>query len=252
MKTADFLNRQRLLLIALAIGATIAASFVGSNPPAQASEGTATPQGKLQLGVTYVCPEDFNRKFKVLSCDEKRHCQVFIVNKAAPGGGNQTMMTEGAILDDIAHSDCHVEGAPPVTHNPGECAVDQAITGTAKRGESTEVASKRAIFARYQRRVEEGGLRAAGISFESLEVGGSFANIRGVNFHSSAPVGANIYRVKAKFDVCERFDTTLRHSTIDGRYDCFRDSFGKWVCENASGWRIINTKEEKAPMWKEN
>jgi|ERR1043166_6116783 hypothetical protein len=258
MKTAYLLNQQKVLLVALAVAAIVAGSFIGSNPHVRASahvrdeEDAATAQGKLQLGVTYVCPEDFNRKFKVLSCDAKRHCQVFIVNKAAPGGGNTTMMTEGAILDDIAHSDCHVEGAPPVTHNPQECSVDPAIAAAPKRGDSSEVATKKAIFARYQRRVEEGGLRAAGIDFESVQLGAPFANIRGVNFHSSAPVGSKIYPVKAQFNVCERYDTTLRRSKIDGRYDCFRDSFGTWVCANASGWRIVTTKDEKAPKWEGN
>lgn len=231
-------------------------------------------QDKLEYDVIYSCPQMNNYEFKVLSCDDKDWCQVFIVNKYSPKGGNVTGQSKDSVLSLIKKNECSIKGRPPAgkektdqtedndknengdkknptpvqdeTTTAADCSSDASLTAKPKANDSMELNSKRAILAHYQKAVETKEKLAVGISFESFQIGPPRINRRGDTlYYSDAPVGAKIYPVKNKFTVCSRFSTEITRDLIDGRYECFKDNFGEWVCANASGWRILNTKYEK-------
>lgn len=242
--------------------------------------GIAAGQGKpdkLELGVIYTCEEMNHYEFKVISCDDKDWCQVFIVNKAAPHGGNVTGEGKATVLSTIEKNACVVKGRPPAAKsdpgpaedkakdkngNPGNppdpapaqdapnaaasCTSDPGLATKPKTGDAMELNSKRAILARFHQSVEKGEKLAVGISFASFQIGPPRANRRGDPLYfQDAPVGANLYPVKSQFTLCSRFSTEITRDVVDGRYECFQDNFGEWVCATASGYRIINTKYEK-------
>lgn len=239
--------------------------------------GTAAGQGKqdkLEYGVTYSCPQMNNYEFKVISCDDKDWCQVFIANKYSPGGGNVTGQSKDSVLSLIKRNECSVKGRPPAAKEKtdqadgndrdenrdekakaptqdkanaaGDCPSDPNLTTKPKANDSMELKSKRAILARFQQAVEKREKVGVGISFESFQIGPPRTNLRGSTlYYEDAPVGAKIYPVKSKFTLCSLFTTEITRDVIDGRYECFKDNFGAWVCGTASGYRIINTKYEK-------
>ncbi len=230
-------------------------------------------QDKLEYGVTYACPEMNNYEFKVISCDDKDWCQVFIANKYAPGGGNVTGEGKDTVLSLMRKGECSVKGRPPVAKEKtdqtdgnnrdenqdekvktptqdaaaaGDCSSDPSLTAKPKANDSMELKSKRAILARFQQAVDKREKVGVGISFESFQIGPPRANLRGSTLYfEDAPVGAKIYPIKSKFTMCSLFSTEVMRDVIDGRYECFKDNFGEWVCGTASGYRVINTTYEK-------
>ena len=164
--------------------------------------------------------------------------------------------------------DCTVKGRPPQTTEPkadnpkepgtgpaaaqtaGECPSDETLKAKSKPSDAPELKSKRAILAGYQKAVDAKQYWAVGITFDSFQMGAPHTNIRGVLFHETAPVGTPVYPVKTKFTVCQRYDTEIKRDVEDGRFECFKDSFGDWDCATATGHRTINTTYEKAPKWK--
>jgi hypothetical protein len=225
-------------------------------------------QPDLEYGVTYTCPQGNNYEFKVLSCDDKDWCQVFIANKFSPNGGNVTGQGRDTTLSLIKKWDCTVKGRPPQATEPkdanqkevvagpapaqtaAECPSDETLKAKSKPSDATELKSKRAILAGYQKAVDAKQYWAVGITFDSFQIGSPHANIRGVLFHEEAPLGTPIYPVKTKFTVCQRYDTEIKRDVLDGRFECFKDSFGNWDCATSTGHRTINTTYEKAPKWK--
>lgn len=255
-----------LTLTLMIVLGLVAAGFTGSSLAGQ-------KQPDLELGVTYTCPENHNYEFKVISCDDQDWCQVFIANKFSPGGGNVTGQGKSSTLSLIKQGSCTVKGRvpqanetnnvtkpdnqetavpPATTQGPAaqECPVDESLKAKARPSDPLELKSKRAILAAYQKQVEAKQYWAVGIAFESFQVGAPHANIRGVLFHETAPVGAQIYEVKTKFTVCQRYDTEIKRDVIDGHFECFKDGFGEWDCGTATGNRTINVTYEKAPKWK--
>jgi|GEM_PF-7118856 len=228
-------------------------------------------QPALEYGVTYTCPQNNNYEFKVLSCDDQDWCQVFITNKFSPGGGNVTGQSKSSTLALIKRWDCSVKGRPQQTTAPqdanpkedkvepagpaqtaGECPTDATLRAKSRPTDSVELKSKRAILAGYQKEVDAKQYWAVGITFDSFQVGAPHANIRGVLYHESAPVGTQIYPIKTKFTVCQRYDTEIKRDVMDGHFECFKDGFGEWDCATATGNRLVSKTYEKAPKWKSN
>ncbi len=232
-------------------------------------------QADLEYKVTYACSQNNNNyEFKVLSCDDNDWCQVFIANKFSPGGGNVTGQSKSTTLSLIKKWDCSVKGRAPQADVPndnkpetrdqpaeakkageqtaGECPSDQTLKAKSKSGDPIDLKSKRAILAGYQKAVDAKQYWAVGITFETFQIGSPHANIRGVLFHESAPVGTQIYPVKTKFTVCQRYDREIKRDVMDGRFECFKDAFGEWDCATATGHRTVSTEYEKAPKWKAN
>ena len=238
--------------------------------------GMVAGQGKadkLEYGVVYTCPQMNDYEFKVISCDDKNWCQVFIANKYAPKGGNVTGQGKDTVMSLMRKGECTVKGRPaaaedkpdpakttdkaengdkPATNatgdqsNNGACPSDPGLTAKAKAGDSMELNSKRAILARFQQAVDKGEKVGVGITFESFQIGPPRANLRGSTLYfEDAPVGAKIYPVKTNFTMCSLFSTEIMRDVVDGRYECFKDNFGAWVCGTASGYRVVNTKYEK-------
>jgi hypothetical protein len=228
-----------------------------------AGVAAAQAPGKLELGAVYSCEEMNHYAFKVLSCDAKDWCQVFIVNKAAPQGGNVTGEGKATVLSTIGKNKCTIKGRPAEAKAADEtrnqrasapaagvaaagCSSDPSVSVKAKAGDSMELNSKRAILARFQHSVDKGEKLAVGISFDSFQLGPPRANRRGETLYlEDAPVGGKVYPVKSQFTLCSRFSTEITRDLVDGRYECFQDNFGEWVCATASGYRIISTKYEK-------
>lgn len=252
--------------LVVALGLILGGAFI---EPSLAGQKQQT----LEYGVTYTCPQNNNYEFKVLSCDDKDWCQVFIANKFSPGGGNVTGQGKSSTLSLIKQGSCTVKGRAPQANEPneekqpenregttgpakapeqagGECPSDDTLKARSKSTDPIELKSKRAILAGYQKAVDAKQYWAVGISFDSFQVGSPHANIRGVLYHETAPVGTQIYPVKTKFTVCQRYDTEIKRDVMDGRFECFKDSFGDWDCGTATGNRTINTTYEKAPKWK--
>jgi hypothetical protein len=255
------------LLVALGSFSLLLSGMAGSS-------AGQSKQDKLEYGVIYSCPQMSNYEFKVISCDDKNWCQVFIVNKYSPGGGNVTGEGKDTVLSLIKKNECSVKGRPPAAEEKtekaegkakdespaeqaksptpdeatadGDCPADPSLTAKPKANDSMELKSKRAILARFQQAVEKGEKVGVGISFESFQIGPPRANLRGSTLYfEDAPVGAKVYPVKSKFTLCSLFSTEIMRDVIDGRYECFKDNFGAWVCATASGYRTINTKYEK-------
>jgi hypothetical protein len=82
-------------------------------------------------------------------------------------------------------------------------------------------------------------VRGVGIPYETFQSLQSHTSVRGSIFIEGAPVGAPI---------CSLYDTEIKRDLIDGRYECFKDHFGKWLCANASGWRIVDTSTSDLTM----
>ena len=234
---------------------------------------TGQKPADLEVGVAYTCAQNNNYEFKVLSCDQQDWCQVFIANKFSPGGGSVTGQGKATTLSLIQKWGCHVQGRPVQANEvkdenqpqektqavgpaqapqASECPSDESLKARPKPGDSSELKSKRAILAGYQKEVDAKQYWAVGITFDSLQVGPPHANIRGVLYHEDAPLGTPIYPVKTKLTVCQRYDTELKRDLLDGHYECFKDNFGEWNCATATGHRTINTTYEKAPKWKMN
>src|ERR1051326_6137363 len=75
------------------------------------------PTDEVQIGVTYKCEETAG--FKILSCDENDRCEVFYINRAAPGGGNAAKHYKDEMLAVIKHDRCKpATGAKPATAEP--------------------------------------------------------------------------------------------------------------------------------------
>jgi len=130
--------------------------------------------------------------------------------------------------------------------NAADCPSDPNLTAKPKANDSMELNSKRAILARFQQAVEKREKVGVGISFDSFQIGPPRTNLRGSTlYYEDAPVGAKIYPIKSKFTLCSLFSTEITRDVIDGRYECFKDNFGTWICGTASGYRIINTTYEK-------
>ena len=274
-----FQNASRLGSSAL-IGKLIFASLVAIGsalldiPAVAGIAAGQIKQDKLEYGVIYTCPEMNNYRFKVISCDDKNWCQVFIANKYAPGGGNVTGEGKDTVLSLMKKGVCSVTGRPPDakvktdqangnnrTENQnekvktptrgeadadGDCSSDPSLAAKPKANDSMELKSKRAILARFQQAVDKGEKVGVGISFESFQIGPPRANLRGSTlYYEDAPVGSKIYPIKSKFTMCSLFSTEIMRDVIDGRYECFKDNFGEWVCGTATGYRVINTKYEK-------
>lgn len=264
---SGFVNPLTFALIVV-LGVVLGGVFFGPGVAGQ-------KQPDLEYGVTYTCPQNNNYEFKVLSCDDKDWCQVFIANKYSPNGGNVTGQSKDSTLSLIKRWDCSVKGRPPQANEPkeenkpenkegqpepkkaqgqpaGECSSDASLKAKSRPTDSIELKSKRAILAGYQKEVDAKQYWAVGITFDSFQVGAPHANIRGVLYHESAPVGSKIYPVKTKFTVCQRYDTEIKRDVMDGRFECFKDSFGEWDCGAATGNRLISKTYEKAPKWKSN
>lgn len=224
----------------------------------------------LVIGSLYSCPQMNDYSFKVISCDAKGWCQVFIVNKFSPNGGNVTGQSKSTTEALIKKYSCTVEGAAanaepkqandipavpgrntPIAENgapaggAGDCTSDPRFTAAAKPGDSIELKSKRAILAHFQQAVDKGDKVGVGITFDNFAVGATRTNIRGVNYYPDAAVGAKIYSVKTKFTLCSAFSTEVTHDITDGFFDCFKDNFGGWACGTATGYKIIKTTYEK-------
>ena len=259
----------KLVLFLMVIGG--AALFVSGL--ARTTTGQAKPD-KLQYGVVYSCPEMDGYEFKIISCDDQSWCQVFIVNHAAPKGGNVTGEGKGTLLSLIKKGACTVAGQPeaedqkPDHRNGGRdvedrerpkpdaadnpandgagCPSDPALKSVAKATDSIELKSKRAILAHFQMAVDKGEKVAVGITFEGFQIGPPRINRRGDTLYfEDAPVGAKIYPAKSKFTLCSLFSTEITRDITDGRFECFKDNFGEWQCATATGYRIISTTYEK-------
>jgi hypothetical protein len=140
----------------------------------------------------------------------------------------------------------------PQVQAAGECPSDATLKAKSKPNDSMEIKSKRAILAGYQKAVDANQYWAVGITFDGFQIGPPHANIRGVLYHEDAPLGAQVYPIKTKFTVCQRYDTEIKRDVLDGRFECFKDNFGEWDCATATGHRTINTSYEKAPKRKAN
>ena len=139
------------------------------------------------------------------------------------------------------------------TAEGGSCTSDAALMAKPKAGDSMELTFKRTLLKGYQAEVEQKNSLTAplgvGISFESFQIGQPRINRRTLNrtdgtYIREAPVGGKLYPVKTKFTVCKQYNGEIQRSLVDGRYECFKDTFGEWMCGNASGWRILETKRE--------
>lgn len=144
------------------------------------------------------------------------------------------------------------EPVPAPVSAAGTCPSDSLLAETPKTSDPLELSFKRAILANYQRRLTETGLSTpvtVGIRYASFHVGPPRLNRRTLDrvdgtYQRSAPVGADIYPVKTDLTVCERFRNEIVRTVVDGRYECFKDNFGKWACSNASGWKTVDTRRE--------
>lgn len=259
-------NVKFVIALLVAIGISLVVNGIVEISSAQSK------QDELEYGVTYSCPQMNNYEFKVNSCD-KGWCQVFIVNKNSPNGGNITGQGRDSILSLIEKNECAIKGRATVKEKAeqteradknengdkqtpiltkdktiiaGDCSSDASLTAKPKANDSMELKSKRAILALFQKSVDRGETVAVGISFESFQIGPPRINRRGETlYYEDAPVGSKIYPIKSKFNVCSLFSTEITHDVYDGRYECFKDNFGEWACAPASGNRKINTTYEK-------
>lgn len=263
----DVFNIKFIFALLVAIGISLVVNGIVEISSAQSK------QDKLEYGVIYSCPQINNYEFKVNSCD-KGWCQVFIVNKNSPKGGNITGQGRDSILSLIEKNECTIKGrttaveektdqtegndkngngdkqtpvpAQDETTTAGDCSSDVGLKAKPKANDSMELKSKRAILARFQKEVDKGEKVGVGISFESFQIGPPRNNRRGDTLYlEDAPVGAEIYPIKSKFSLCSLFSTEITRDLTDGRFECFKDNFGEWACATASGYRIINTKYEK-------
>ncbi len=278
MKNYRFVSRYWALVFArkiiFALLVAVGGAILSATEIAGVSAGKIN-QDNLEYGVTYSCPQMNNYEFKIISCDAKNWCQVFISNKFSSGGGNVTGQSKDSVLSLIKKNECGIKGHPPVAKektvqtenkndkdkNGGEktqtappeenatfasCPSPPEITAKSKTADSMELKSKRAILARFRQAVDKGEKLGVEISFESFQLGPPRNNRRGGTLYlEDAPVGAKIYPIKSKFTLCSLFTTEITLDLIDGRYECFKDNFGEWSCATASGYRIINTKYQK-------
>lgn len=162
--------------------------------------------------------------------------------------GDEAVPERAGSTDDRTNSP-----ANRIPNTAGGCANDPILDTRAVSNESMELGFKRALLRNYQKRVEERGLTSplgVGLTFETFQIGPPRINRRTLDsldgtYMRSAPVGANIYPVKTKLNLCERFRNEITRTSIDGRYECFKDTSGAWACGNASGWRTLETQRER-------
>lgn len=128
------------------------------------------------------------------------------------------------------------------------CSSDATLTAKPTAGDAMELTFKRSILENYQSEVEQKNSVTAplgvGISFESFQIGQPYVNRRTTDgtYVKDAPVDAKMYPVKTKYTVCKRYHSGIQQTLIDGRYKCFVNNFGEWMCSYASGWRTLETR----------
>jgi len=142
---------------------------------------------------------------------------------AAPANDDDGAPAAQANDDDgepAAAADC--DFAPPGPETAGTDRFSAAV-------------AKREIYDNYKIGVRNGGTTSPlniGVTFLTLEVGGSFRNIAtaGYRINDAAPVNATIYHVRSKHIVCEQYrDSTLRRQVESG-YSCFKNRDNEWAC----------------------
>ncbi|HVF46229.1 MAG TPA: hypothetical protein VNA17_01545 [Pyrinomonadaceae bacterium] len=119
---------------------------------------------------------------------------------------------------------------PPATP---ECPLNEPAGTVSKTSKPSAELFKRVLFERYR---DTSNGRKIGITYETFELGRSFVNrlTGGGLLHDGAPQGATIYPVKTKFLYCDRHTDSTVRTIYEAQYNCFKDSFGAWVCPNSA------------------
>ncbi len=123
------------------------------------------------------------------------------------------------------------DAAPPPA--APECNLNEPAGEVTKASKATAETFKRVI---YDRLAATANGRKIGTTFESFQVGKSLVNrLTGSGLlHDGAPQGATIYPVKTRFIFCDRYDSRTIRRIYDAQYNCFKDSFGEWICPNSA------------------
>jgi hypothetical protein len=132
------------------------------------------------------------------------------------------------------------------------CSSDTAVLAPSGKSESLDLSFKRAILSNYQKRLTETSLStplAVGVTYAEFQVGNPRVNRRTLDrldgtWIRNAPEGTAVYPVRTRFTECEQFRTEIIRTSVDGRYECYRNNFGQWSCSNASGWRTLDTQRQ--------
>jgi len=147
--------------------------------------------------------------------------------------------------------------APPVPQPAASakarsCPSDPLLTAAQQASDSQDLSFKRAILSGYQKKVAEptgSAPLAVGVAFDTFQIGQPRLNQQTLDrtdgtYIRGAAVGEKIFPVRTAFTECELYRREILRTAVDGRYECYKDTFGGWACVNASGWRTLKTERE--------
>jgi hypothetical protein len=137
-----------------------------------------------------------------------------------------------------------VEKSPAKGKSSAEgCASDSGIAEKPKANSSLEKIFKHVILENYEAEINGSTTSPlkVGVTFQEFEIGQATVNRvtrNGVEY-PSATVGAKIYPVKTKHTLCRLYNGGPTQTLFEGRYACFKDKQGDWVCPTAPGHKIL-------------
>jgi hypothetical protein len=123
------------------------------------------------------------------------------------------------------------------------CPCDPHVAEKPRINSVSAVLFKHLIYETYQAEVN-GSTTAPmkiGISFQSFRIGAPVTNRitrYGVDYPTAAN-GAKLYPIESKYTLCRLYKGGPARTLFDGRWVCFKNKFGKWVCATAPGHRIL-------------
>jgi hypothetical protein len=206
----------------------------------------ANGQDGIRYDVTYDCPP-FNdaggvssgRKFKVLSCDGRGNCKVFIVNEYNPNGGFETDKPLSEVQYEIKRFRCAAPGGatPPVqqptnstpaaqTNTPATNSVACPPSDADSDGRGMAGDIRRAIreSAEYEPRPGLDGRIT--LTFQSFALTGTRRWVAYTDPLNAR--GKTMYTARATFTACTDYTTQIKF--IKREIACHKDAAGKFSC----------------------
>ena len=122
------------------------------------------------------------------------------------------------------------------------CATDPATTSPVGGG-NLDAAVKRAIYTIYSADVD--GTTAAplsiGVTFDQFQIGAPIRNMRddGYAEYPDAAENTQIYPVRTRHTYCRVYRNATTRTDFAGRYICYKDRFGGFVCGTTGGHALL-------------
>jgi hypothetical protein len=207
--------------------------------------GAGGPKYGFEYNVLYTCSTS-EEKAKILSCDAKGSCKVWVPNPYRADGGEIQTWPKGTVESWIERFTCSPEGKQYEGPQSEGCSSDAGVADGPKSGPPSEPAFKNAIFRELKSsRVN----RPVGIKFESFQIGTPRINRPdNMAYIAGFPVGTRVYPVSATINECTvQSNGEIIRQKGEARYDCGKNQFGEWSCGGASGSNLKQTSERPRP-----